>query len=440
MSEQFEKLMDSYNPAERKTALQQALEALESKSVSVKPAGAYVNMHAHTFFSFNCYGYSPTKFAWLAKKEGLAAAGIVDFDVLDGVDEFLGAAEALNLRACGSIETRVFVPEFAEMVINSLGEPGIAYHMGAAMPAGTVPDPSKAFLDGLKQTAQDRTRKMMGRVNDFLDPVTLDYEADVLPLTPGGNPTERHLCLAYARKARQVCDGDLPLIKFWTDKLGRALEPNDFPESPALLNAIRAKTMKKGGPGYAEPQTGAFPTLQTMNAFVLAAGGIPTLAWLDGTSDGEQHILQLLEVAAASGTAAVSIIPDRNFTPGAADEKLANLQQFVALAETRGMPILVGTEMNSFGQKFRDMFESAELEPMVPIFLKGALIAYAHTVLQRAAGMGYLSGWAKKCFCQVEDKNEFFEAFGKAVEPQQSSALHIEPTMAPQDILKALSA
>ncbi len=440
MSEQFEKQMDSFNPAERKAALQQALEALQSKTVGVKPAGAFVNMHAHTFFSFNCYGYSPTTFAWLAKKEGLAAAGIVDFDVLDGVDEFLGTAATLNLRACGSIETRVFVPEFAEMEINSPGEPGIAYHMGGAMPAGTVRGPGKAFLDGLKQTAQHRTREMMGRVNDFLDPVTLDYEADVLPLSPGGNPTERHLCLAYARKARQVCDGDLPLIKFWTDKLGRSLELNDFPESPALLNAIRAKTMKKGGPGYAAPQAGAFPTLHEMNAFVLAAGGIPTLAWLDGTSDGEQHIRQLLDVAASSGTAAVSIIPDRNFTPGAADEKLANLQQFVALAETRGMPILVGTEMNSFGQKFRDNFESDELKPMVPIFLKGAYIAYAHTVLQRAAGMGYLSGWAQKCFCEVEDKNDFFEAFGKAVEPQQVNALQIEPTMAPPDILKAVSA
>ncbi|HDS85655.1 MAG TPA: hypothetical protein ENN97_10735, partial [Phycisphaerales bacterium] len=171
MLEQLEKQLDSFNPAERKTALRQIIAELADKRIQVNPAGRFVNLHAHTFFSFNCYGYSPTHFAWLAKKEGLAAAGIVDFDVLDGVDEFLAAADALNLRACASIETRVFVPEFADLVINSPGEPGIAYHMGAGMPSSMVSGHGKAFLDDLKQTAQRRNREMMERVNDYLDPV-----------------------------------------------------------------------------------------------------------------------------------------------------------------------------------------------------------------------------------------------------------------------------
>lgn len=438
MPEQLEKQLDSFNPAERKTALKQIIAELSEKRIKVNPAGRFVNLHAHTFFSFNCYGYSPTHFAWLAKKEGLAAAGIVDFDVLDGVDEFLDAADALNLRACASIETRVFVPEFAESVINSPGEPGIAYHMGAGMPSSAVSGQGKAFLDELKQTAQRRNREMMERVNDYLDPVRLDYEDDVLPLTPAGNPTERHLCLAYARKARAVCNGDMALMGYWKDKLGQSFEPKDFPESPVLLNAIRAKTMKKGGPGYVAPDAGAFPTMQQMNEFVLAAGGIPALAWLDGTTEGEQQIERLLNVAMDRGTAALNIIPDRNFKPGVEDEKLANLRQVVELAESRGLPILVGTEMNSFGQKFRDVFESDELKPMVPIFLKGASILYAHSVLQRIAGMGYLSGWARKCFCEVEDKNSFFERFGKSVEPRQIASLQIDQTLSPDDIIKII--
>ena len=49
------------------------------------------NMHCHTFFSFNAYGYSPTSLAWLARQRGYKLMGIVDFDVLDGVDEFLDA-------------------------------------------------------------------------------------------------------------------------------------------------------------------------------------------------------------------------------------------------------------------------------------------------------------------------------------------------------------
>ena len=42
---------------------------------------------------------------------------------------------------------------------------------------------------------------MLARVNAYLDPVELDFERDVMPLTPNGNATERHLCEAYERKA-----------------------------------------------------------------------------------------------------------------------------------------------------------------------------------------------------------------------------------------------
>jgi len=440
LSEKIEKRLDSFKASERKAALKEIIAGLADKSVKPTQMGRYVNLHGHTFFSFNCYGYSPTMFAWLSKKEGLAAAGIVDFDVLDGVDEFLDAAFALNLRACASIETRVFVPEFADKVINSPGEPGVAYHMGSGIPSGVVKGSAKVFLDGLRQTVQGRNRTMMERVNAFLAPVELDFEKDVLPLTPGGNPTERHLCLAFARKARQVFTEDMALIKFWNDKLGNGMELQDFPESPKLLNAIRAKTMKKGGPGYVQPDAGAFPTMRQMNEFVLQAGGIPTLAWLDGTTDGEKEIQRLLDIAIDSGVAAFNIIPDRNFTPGVKDQKLANLQQVIELAASRGLPILVGTEMNSFGQKFRDAFETEELEPYVPLFLKGAHILYAHTVLQKTAGMGYLSLWAKKCFCCGTDKNLFFEAFGKTLEPKQIALLKVSAQMGPEQILKTVEA
>ncbi|MCB0130129.1 MAG: hypothetical protein KDD78_04750, partial [Caldilineaceae bacterium] len=76
-----------------------------------------VNMHCHTFYSFNAYGLSPMALAWLARREQYAALGIVDFDVLDGVDEFLDACEQLDVRGSAGIETRVFVPEFADREI-----------------------------------------------------------------------------------------------------------------------------------------------------------------------------------------------------------------------------------------------------------------------------------------------------------------------------------
>jgi len=186
-----------------------------------------------------------------------------------------------------------------------------------------------------------------------------------------------------------------------------------------LQNLIRAKTMKKGGAGYVQPDKGSFPLMSDMNRFVLESGAIPTLGWLDGFSEGEQCIEELIAVGVATGAAALNIIPDRNYTPGVKDQKLKNLYDIVALAEKHDFPVIVGTEMNAPGNKFVDSFETAELAPLVPVFLKGAHIVYAHSVLQRQSGMGYLSPWAKKTFANTAAKNGFFEQLGRELKPEK---------------------
>jgi hypothetical protein len=288
-------------------------------------------------------------------------------------------------------------------------------------PSSRLEGAEQEFLLGLKQTAQQRNRDLMGRVNEYLRPVELDYERDVVSLTPAGNPTERHISLAFARMARTVFRDDRDLIQFWSDKLGVDAESLGVPEGGDLLNTIRAKTMKRGGIGYVQPDAGAFSTMEDTNRFVLASGGIPTLTWLDGTSDGEQEIERLLEIAMASGVAAINIIPDRNYTPGTADEKVQNLNEIVNLAESLHLPVVVGTEMNGAGQKFVDDFASDELVLLAPVFLKGAYIVYAHSMLQRMCGLGYLSEWSRKCFTDVAAKNEFFEALGRVLKPTKDN-------------------
>ena len=51
--------------------------------------------------------------------------------------------------------------------------------------------------DDLAARAQQRNEALVARVNAHLAPVTIDYAADVLPLTPNGNATERHIVAAY---------------------------------------------------------------------------------------------------------------------------------------------------------------------------------------------------------------------------------------------------
>jgi hypothetical protein len=197
--------------------------------------------------------------------------------------------------------------------------------------------------------------------------------------------------------------------------------------------------MKRGGVGYVQPDQGSFPLMADMNRFVLQSGASPTLTWLDGTSEGEKSIEEFFEVGMKSGAAALNIIPDRNYTPGVKDQKLQNLYEVVALAEKHHFPIIVGTEMNAPGNKFVDSFESAELKPLAPVFLRGAHIFYAHSVLQRQSGLGCLSPWAAKSFRTLSAKNEFFERLGRELQPEKENQLRgLTATVAPGHILEKI--
>ncbi len=437
LTEHLEQQLDSFNTAEREQALQALCDSIGSGEIELPQPGDFVNLHCHTFFSYNTYGYSPSKFAWLARKAGLAVAGTIDFDVLDALDEFRRARRSLGLKGCSGLETRVYVPEFSTRVINSPGEPGISYHMGVGFPTSKVPASQEAFLRGLKGTAQSRNRDLMARVNEYLSPVELDCERDVLTLTPAGNATERHMCLAYARKAVEVFGSGEALAEFWSKKLGVEAQPLGLPEDRDLLNGIRAKTMKRGGVGYVVPDKGSFPLMADTNQFILACGGMPTHTWLDGSSDGEQAMEELLDVAMRTGAVALNVIPDRNYTPGRQDQKVKNLLKVIELAQKRDLVVVGGTEMNSPGQKFVDDFASAELAPLLPVFLRGAHIVYAHTVMQLQCGLGYTSEWARRQFKDAAERNRFFERLGRSMQPDQETNLAgLTEVATPEEILE----
>ena len=68
------------------------------------------NMHCHTCFSFNGYGFSPSYIACWAKVERLFAVGQIEFDVLDGADEFtVGKKVQIIPNSSGGLPGDVFV-------------------------------------------------------------------------------------------------------------------------------------------------------------------------------------------------------------------------------------------------------------------------------------------------------------------------------------------
>ena len=382
-----------------------------------------VNLHCHTFFSFNAYGHSPTSLAWLAKKRGFAAVGVVDFDVLDAVDEFLAACELADVRGSAGIETRVFIPEFATREINSPGEPGVYYHMGIGFTSGSIPPDAAPTLAAMRARADRRNREMAARVNAYLDPVAIDYECDVLPLTPAGNATERHMLLAYIRAADQKFGGaEDQKVTFWAEKLGT---PKDqiasiIGDYAKFSNLVRGKLMKRGGVGYVQPSPDAFPTVAEFHTMITACGALPCATWLDGTTAGEQAIDELLDLLIGQGAVALNIIPDRNWNiadPETRQLKVAKLHEIVRIAAARDLPINVGTEMNAPGNKLVDDFDVPEMAPLKQAFLDGAHFIYGHTVMQRALGLGYQSAWAQANLPTRRERNDFYTAVGYRVPP-----------------------
>ncbi len=439
----LEAQLNDFDPRMRWTALEQLWDLARAGSIELPETGSAVNLHCHSFFSFNGYGYSPARVAWQARCMGLAAVGLIDFDVLDGVDEFLDACRLLGLRACTGLETRVYLPEFSTREINSPGEPGIAYHIGAGFTASGLTTPG--LLPQLKETAQQRNQSMLARINPHMGSVRVDYEGDVLPLSPNGNATERHICVAFDRKSRELMPDDGQRAVFWAERLGGdgATIKEMFEEPPVFQAYFRSKVMKAGGVGYVKPEGPDFPAFKAVTEFILEAGAIPTYGWLDGTSGGERDIEELLDVAMAEGVAAINVIPDRNWNVTDRDvkaKKVAELHRIVALAVERNLPMLVGTEMNAYGQRLVDDFDAPEMAPLVAPALEGALLMYGHTVLQSRCGMGYTSAWARSRFAGAREKNTFFRELGERVQPGHWEGVNdMGPEMTPEDVLKSIT-
>lgn len=423
--QELEGLLNDFSPNARESALVELAGRIRSGQAQAPPPKPEVNLHFHTFFSFNAYAWSPSRIAWEARKYGLVVAGIVDFDVLDGMEEFLRAGEIIGIRATAAMETRVFIPEYADQVLSSPNEPGIGYFMAGG--CYRMPDEgseSAKTLSAMGDMARRRNLQVVERVNTYLGRVRLDYEADILPLTPSGNVTERHMLAAYDAAARDVFGDDADgLARFWGDALG--IDSEDaaklLGDTPALHEKMRSKLMKFGGVGYVPPSPETFPDVSRVIEMTQGMDALPTMTWLDGTNPGESDMPALLGMLAAKGTAVLNIVPDRNWNIRNPEEKAvkaANLAKAIGAARDLQMPLCVGTELNKLGLPFVDDFSAAELQPYVADFLDGAYFLWGHTVLARHAGTGWASEWATAQFGDDRAaRNAFYSKIGRLVEP-----------------------
>ena len=407
--------MNSFNAEERK----QALMELINKNNEYTKEGTNVNMHFHSFNSYNCENWSPTRIAFESKQRGLYATGIIDFDVIDGRDEFLEASELLGLRASVGIETRAFHTEFSNREVDSPGEPGVSYIAGAGFVTPFEENSQQAkTLAKYRQKALERNLALIQRINAAISIISIDYYEDVIPLTPSGNATERHIIQAYIKKTNQRYPDKIALQRIWSEIFGKTVVEVDalFQNIPALEDAVRAKIAKKGGVGYVQPTIDTFPKMEEFFAWTKSCGAIPLESWLDGTSAGESDPVKLLELSRQKGAMGLNIIPDRNWNikdPELKSLKYNKLKEIIAVASSMDMPLHIGTEMNKMGLPFTDDLEGLELKPFKKQFITGAKIFIGHSVLQRFAGFSYVSKEAEMTFKTTKLKNDFFAMVGE---------------------------
>ena len=108
--EKLENELNDFSPARRAESLAELDRLACQGAISLAPVSAIANLHCHTFFSFNAYGYSPSGLAWLARRGGFKLLGIVDFDVLDGVEDPRNLGAILRTADAASVHG-VIIPE-----------------------------------------------------------------------------------------------------------------------------------------------------------------------------------------------------------------------------------------------------------------------------------------------------------------------------------------
>ncbi len=418
---ELEQKLDSFDREERRSAFLELSRFVQEGQIRVPEVPFRVNLHFHTFFSYNALGYSPLHIVWQAKCEGLGMAASVDFDVLDAVEEFQWGGLEVSLPVSSGLETRIHLPEFQEEELNSPGEPGVAYYMGYGFTR--IPEEGNQAAETatfLKETAHKRNKTVIKRVNAYLDPVMVDEVENVFPLTPSQNPTERHIVMAYLSKAENMYPSEEERVAFWAEKLAVPVTTMKslITNHSQLADVVRMKLIKKGGIGYMKPDAGEFPTLKRVNAMIQELGALPSFGWLDGTSSGESDPNRLLHFCLDRNVETLFIVPDRNWNISDPEErrtKTQKLHTLVELARSLDMPVFAGTELNKHGQKFVDEFESPALVSLAPYLFESAWVLWGHTALERSSRRGWGSEWARRAFPERKHRNRFFASVGRSV-------------------------
>lgn len=327
----------------------------------------YVNNHIHTTYSFS--PYDPTAALYMAWKNGLKTAGIMDHDSASGAREFLAAAQVIGMPVTCGVECRVdmSMTKLNGRRINNPDQNSIAYVAMHGIPHQNIENVD-AFFAPYREKRNERNRKMCQNITELVAPygLSLDFDADVLPLSnyaKGGSVTERHILYALAKKITARYPEPAQVVTFLRDEMKLALSQKvidqiaggaDTPEyyEYDILGALKSNMVEK----FYIDATEECPKVADFVEMVHRNGGIAAYAYLGDVGQSvtgdkkaqkfeDDYLDELVEVIKEYGFDAITYMPTRN-TP----EQLARLRK---LCDDNGFFQISGEDINSPRQSFR---------------------------------------------------------------------------------------
>lgn len=327
----------------------------------------YVNNHIHTTYSFS--PYDPTAAVYMAWKNGLKTAGIMDHDSASGIREFLAAAEVIGMPVTCGVECRVDMSMTAlnGKRINNPDQNSIAYVAMHGIPHQNI-ETVDAFFAPYREKRNQRNRKMCENITQLVKPygLSLDFDADVLPLSnyaQGGSVTERHILYALAKKITAIYQTPAEVVNFLVNEMKLALSQKvidqiaNGDQTPEyyeydILGALKSNMVEK----FYIDATDECPKVADFVEMVHKNGGIAAYAYLGDVGNSvtgdkkaqkfeDDYLDELVDVIKEYGFDAITYMPTRN-TP-------EQLDRLTKLCQTHGFFQISGEDINSPRQSFR---------------------------------------------------------------------------------------
>ncbi len=330
------------------------------------PDTIYVNNHIHTTYSFS--PYTPTQAVYMAWKNGLKTAGIMDHDSAGGAKEFIEAGKIVGMPVTCGVECRVDMSKtpLNGRRINNPDQKSIAYVAMHGIPHQNI-DAVQAFFAPYREKRNIRNRAMCRNITELVAPygLSLDFDTDVLPISnaaQGGSVTERHILFALTKKITARYQTPKEVVTFLRDNMKLSLsekvvnqilagrETPDFYEYD-ILGALKSNMVEK----FYIDATDECPDVTEFIDMVHKNGGIAAYAYLGDVGDSvtgdkkaqkfeDDYLDLLVDVLRDLHFDAITYMPTRN--------SAAQLDRIMKLCRDNGFFQISGEDINSPRQSF----------------------------------------------------------------------------------------